>query len=139
MTDAKKQTPAAGLRYGPRAGSPFRYRMLLYIADDGPWTDAEIVTDTPVAVGHEIYWNYNPKQPKCEMHIVVNGISHDSKGTTIYCDYDDIFDDKSLVSICRTHFGMEREWAEEKPKFVREWREEQRKANTGNNPREASG
>lgn len=109
--------------------SLFRYRMLLYIADDGPWTDAEIVTDTPVAVGHEIYWNYNPKHPKCEMHIVVNAISHDSKGTTIYCDYDDIFDDKSLARICRTHFGMQRERADEMPRCVREWREEQRQAN----------
>ena len=108
--------------------SPFRYLIFLYVAEDGPYTSAPFYADTPVAVGHEIDWAWNPKNPKEEMHLEVTGICHREGKTILYCEYDDIYEDSYLVGTC-VKLGMRKDWAKEKPQAVREMRDERYRAN----------
>ena len=124
----KKRKPAAGFRTSPPPCSPFRYLIFLYVAEDGPYTSAPFYADTPVAVGHEIDWAWNPKNPKEEMHLEVTGICHREGKTILYCEYDDIYEDSYLVGTC-VKLGMRKDWAKEKPQAVREMRDERYRAN----------
>ena len=124
----KKRKPAAGFRTSPPPCSPFRYLIFLYVAEDGPYTSAEFTANTPVAVGHEIDWAWNPKNPKEEMHLEVTGICHREGRTILYCEYDDIYEDSYLVRTC-VKLGIPKDAAREKPQFVREMRDERYRAN----------
>lgn len=124
----KKRKPEAGFRTSPPHCSPFRYLIFLYVAEDGPYTSAPFCAGTPVAVGHEIDWAWNPKNPKEEMHLEVTGICHREGRTILFCEYDDIYEDSYLVRTC-VKLGMPKDAAREKPQFVREMREERYRAN----------
>lgn len=108
----------------------FQYRILLYVAEDGPYTDAAFETNTPVAVGHEIEWTWNPENPKEEMHLVVTGVCHQEGQTILYCEYDDIYCDEYLTATC-VKLGMPKHEARKKHGYVREMREERYKQTQG--------
>jgi hypothetical protein len=101
--------------------SPFRYLIAVSFADDGPYTETEYSSDTPVAVGHQIAWAWNPENPKDEMRLVVTGICHRNGRTILNCDYDDYYYDGRLVDTC-VKMGMPNELAEETPRAIRKIR-----------------
>ena len=100
----------------------FTYELLVYIADDGPYGHGKFTTNTPVMVGHELYWNYGAG----EMRLEVNGVSHDNGKTKLYCDYADNISDEYMIE-AMVDIGVPREWALSKPDDYREWREENNK------------